>query len=199
MKRLFLLMLFLPAVSAICEIPYDGVAFDHSTVFCQNRYVLEQGIRLTADNIVVDCGNSILQGTFSSIGITMRDRKNITLYNCHLAEYTTGIYIRNSTNIQVIELDLRKNIIGLRLEQVTDSVFDDNYDISLFLPIKTSESKNNFFRFKNKRIGGYYCVWNTCNERTEAQFELKQDFESKDAREDLLRILKEGIIDSISV
>src|SRR3989344_9049679 len=51
-------------VSAECVIPYDGMIIVQNTTLCTGTYTLPTGMSFGANNVLLNCNDSILQGDF---------------------------------------------------------------------------------------------------------------------------------------
>lgn len=160
-----IIILLCPAALA-CSTPTDGKTFTESQNFCNKNYYLPKGITIGADNITINCNNAVLQGSFKETGITAKDRKNIVLKNCHIANYNTGILLINTTGAKIHDNSLLRNMAGIRLEQSSQNYLYQNRDVSITQEIKSIFSTGNHVRYTNKNIKGEFCRHNSCNENT---------------------------------
>ena len=71
-------------------------------------------INITADDVVLDCqGHGIISlnsGIGEGIDITNRD--NITIKNCSVSDFSTGIYLYNSTHSKILNNNIFSNKFG---------------------------------------------------------------------------------------
>ena len=161
---LAIMILLSAAAYADCQNPMNSKTYTTDRRFCSDTFSLQDGIIIDKDNVVIDCNHAVIKGTgFEKTGITIRDRNNIIIKNCKIANYETGVYIQNSTNIIFYGNTLMRNKVGVRLSYVTGSNFDENFDISLERPVKMTSSSGNTVRFVNKQIEDDFCRNNRCN------------------------------------
>lgn len=165
---LLFLILLATAVSAQCEKAANGMAIDKTLKLCSENYVFEKGIKIVVDNIIVDCSGAVIQGTvkkgeFSSAGILIDGRINVTVLGCHLVNWEKGIEIKNSESIVIKKTHLIRNTIGIWLQNTKNSIIDESSDISISRPVRVINSTNNWLRFENKKLDGEECLTNVCN------------------------------------
>ena len=78
---------------------------------------------VTNDNLVIDCLGNTITGNDTNFGFNLTDRTNVTVQNCLVNNFTTGLYLSNSNS----------------------SVFDNNTFTSNTEGINSSFSMNNNF------------------------------------------------------
>lgn len=168
MKRIFLVVvLFILlsfVVSAACTHPKYWPEINSSLRFCGSNFFLKEGLTVANDNLIIDCGSSVLQGFLfqKNVGIRIEDRNNITLINCRLVNYGTAILVKNSTNILLKEITLLRNMVGLHVIDSSNVSIVDSTDISLQRPVRFSNSSNVTFQYNNKNVKGDFCKSNNC-------------------------------------
>jgi len=161
-------LLFATTVYAQCEKATAGMLIDKTVKLCSENYVFNEGLAIGADNIFVDCSGAVIQGTvnkgkFSSAGILVDGRTNVTVLGCHLVNWEKGIEIKDSSAISIQKNHLIRNNIGIWLQNTRNSIVDESSDISLAMPLRVINSTNNWLRFENKKIEGEECLTNMCN------------------------------------
>src|SRR3990167_1145806 len=102
----FILLLAATAVSAQCEKAAAGLLIDKTIKLCSQNYIFSEGMKIGADNIVVDCSGAVIQGTitngkFAGNGLTIDSKKNVTVLGCHFVNWEKGIMIKESSSIIV--------------------------------------------------------------------------------------------------
>ncbi|MBI4147949.1 hypothetical protein HY490_01530 [Candidatus Woesearchaeota archaeon] len=162
------ILLLAGAVSAQCEKAASGMAIDHSLKLCSQNYVFEEGLKVIADNVVVDCSGAVIQGmrkngTFSGAGITVAGRTNVTLNKCHLVNWNQGINIADSVVVSVAKAHLIRNSMGIRLANSAGVRVQDSNDISIERTVRAVNSSGNWLQFENKKLVGEECLMNVCN------------------------------------
>jgi len=188
------LILALPIVFA-CTEPLNGKIYTESQEFCNKNYLLQDGIIIGMDNIVIDCNNAVLRGRFKGTGIFVKDKKNIVIKNCHLVNHYRGLHLKNVTNAEVYNNNFLRNLIGVRLEDSFQNHFYDNRDISIKNMIRSVNSKENHIKYTNKNLEGDFCRHNSCNEQTPVKELAGFEFE----KHTLLGILQSAIRKWISM
>jgi len=76
-------------------VPTDGCVVTQSTTFVPATYNLPNGIEILADNVVLDCNGSQINGSFGGgfppPGINLfSGRSNVTVRNCSITNYQPG-------------------------------------------------------------------------------------------------------------
>lgn len=154
------------AASRTCTRVLDPPRVDHSLRLCSDNYYphnYPQGISIEADNIVFDCGTSVLHGNFKNAGIVLNSRKGVTLKNCQVANYDIGILIKNSQDITILNANLIRNHVGIKIIDSSGIVVERSYDISIRKPLQLINTKGNVFHYINKDLEGETCRLNQCN------------------------------------
>lgn len=164
-----ILLLALPAF-AQCKEPRDKKTITETTKFCGQNYLIPNGMRIGANDILIDCGNALIQGEFDGkTGMTIENKQNVVVQNCIFMNYETGISISNSTNITITNTGLLRNNIGIKLVNSHNNTLTDNRDVSLRKTVIETNSKDNIIRYENKKINTDetdYCRYNYCNQFT---------------------------------
>jgi len=164
--KYLLFLLLIPAALA-CVVPEDGMVIDKSTTFCSDVYYLDSGISISGSNITLDCAGAVLNSWEDGKGISIEHSWNVTVKKCRVINYKTGIYVRNSTNVLLINNHLIRNQIGTRFAVVSESS-TLNHDVSLQTPFEMLGSQHNALSLTNKFVSGDYCSDNFCNEPVDA-------------------------------
>ena len=166
MKWVLVFVLLAPAVLA-CVVPKDGMMIHKSIKFCADVYYLDRGISVSGKNINLDCEGAVLKSWNGGKGISVEHSSNITVTNCRILNYNTGLYVRNSTKVYLEDNHLVRNQIGTRFVVVSDSA-TFNHDVSLKSAFEIFESENNVLSLTNKAVYGDFCALNFCNEKRNA-------------------------------
>jgi len=93
------------------------------TLVCPDSYNLNNGLSITADNVVLDCANSNITGTFSGRGIDLSNVQGVVVENCNIASYESGIYLEKSNAI------LRNNALinnGIGIHSLNSEFSEEN-------------------------------------------------------------------------
>lgn len=77
-------------------------------------------IIINASNVALNCNNASLVGNssfpnFSGIGIYANRKYNITISNCNIYNYSSGIQINISNNVSITGSTINSNLFGIRL------------------------------------------------------------------------------------
>lgn len=173
---LLLLILCAGLASAKCTDALDGMTITEDTTFCSDTYDIFNGIKIGADNIIVDCGTAVLRGNMQEgTAITIENRKNVTILRCNIVTFHVGIYIQNSSFITFEDSALLKNRIGIRMMNAYENKLVKISDKSTQTPLSIINSKFNLFDI-NKRIDEEYCKDNLCQEEKDYNPCVDDDF-----------------------
>lgn len=123
---LFLVLISIPLVSAICTEPFGGMEIRESLAFCPGVYDIENGINAADDNIAIDCNNSVLRGTGLGYGILIKNKNNIEIRNCNISGYEIGIYLENASKNVIENNYLENNKFGIALFNSFDNQIENN-------------------------------------------------------------------------
>lgn len=101
-------------VSACMNITYSGL---YSVV--QN--VLAQGtcFNVRANNVTLDCGSHLLSGSATGSAIYMNNETNVTLSNCKITGFNTGVNVSNTKFLDMRDMILNGTTIGTYLSKVS--------------------------------------------------------------------------------
>lgn len=160
MKWLIFLLLA-PSVLA-CVVPQDGMTVDKSMQFCPNVYTINKGIKITGNNINLDCTGTVLNGMSGLKGISIEQASNVVIKGCRLLNYQTAFYVRASSRVFLLDNHIINAKVGARFVGVTQSA-TLNHDVSLTTPFEMFESSGNAFSLTNKKVKGTFCKDNFCN------------------------------------
>ena len=154
-------------VSAACSRPVYSKDLNTSTRLCGENFVVNNGLVVSKDNVDIDCSSVVLKGNLLSVvaGIVIEDRKNITLYDCRIVNYATGIKIINSSGIVLRDMTFLRNFVGVHIIDSFNVSIINSFDISLDKPLKISNVTNSTFQYYNKKIKGDFCNANNCGNR----------------------------------
>lgn len=130
-KRGLLLLLFccvfIELVSANCVNLSDSSTFgstvsntsnniyiNGNVTLCAARYdfINKSGLNINSSNIILDCNNSIINGTdhSSTYGVNITGFGNVTIKNCQISDFDLGVYLAvNSTDCTIENNTLYSN------------------------------------------------------------------------------------------
>jgi hypothetical protein len=194
----FLLAAIILAPSAFATVPrtcsrtIESSKITQSATLCGINYDTN-GITITADNVVLDCGSGVLKGKFKSTGITIDGRRDIKIKNCHIANHDVGILIKNSARITILDSNLVRNNVGVKLIDSTTVAVENTFDISIKRPVQTINSFGNTFQFTNKKLQGDMCRLNQCNTASGLAEHAKTATKSEIPQRALARILRDNM------
>lgn len=117
MKRALLislaLILFAPIVYAACTVPTSGMIVTSDTIFCIGLYTLPQGIEVKTDQTIVDCGNSIIEGTYNGAGVKIAGKRGVIIKNCQFEKFEQGAYLEEAPGTVFDNIVFADNTIGI--------------------------------------------------------------------------------------
>lgn len=93
----------------------DEYHITEDTILCTDTYPMQDDpemngvIIMDADNVYLDCDNAVIVGAGLGRGIVAKFRNNITIKNCEIRNYGTGIFVGGSPNNTVIKNNLVHN------------------------------------------------------------------------------------------
>jgi len=194
-----MLVLLAPSVlaaSRTCSRLADPALVDQSVRLCSDNYYpydYPEGVRITADDVVFDCGSAVLHGKFKNAGIVIENRKNVHVRNCQVANYETGIRVKNSVNVTIFNANLVRNYVGILIVDSSGVVVEQSMDISIKRPVQAINSRGNTFHYVNKKLEGDQCRLNQCNTPT-GMFAVEQSAVKENApKKALRRVLMDNI------
>lgn len=151
-------------VNAQCIEPENRMEIKEDILFCSGTYFLPDGVEIASNNVVLDCSNSILRGSFAERGLTINKKSSITIKNCVIEDYEEGIYLENSTKVIISNNVLSNNEIGIKLINSFENRIANNKDNSTIAPLEVINSKFNIFSFSDKELSDNdYCGDNVCD------------------------------------
>ncbi|MFC1690715.1 right-handed parallel beta-helix repeat-containing protein [Nanoarchaeota archaeon] len=83
------------------------------------------GIIINTDNMSVDCNNYLIKGSNTGIGIDLNDFDNITISNCNISNFTTGIY-GEGDSLTLTGNTIRVNMTGISLLNSKNNLISNN-------------------------------------------------------------------------
>jgi parallel beta-helix repeat protein len=128
-------------------IPEDGMQISRDTTFAPGVYYLPKGIEIVADDVTLDGNGALLIGNnFMWRGVSVNQRRGVTIKNICVERYYHGIWVNASTDIHIehcrvtrthelpspdtfLDVWLPRNEAyggGIFLSGVTDSFVTDN-------------------------------------------------------------------------
>ncbi|MEM0106966.1 MAG: NosD domain-containing protein [Candidatus Micrarchaeaceae archaeon] len=148
--------------------------FDRPGIYYLSKNIIFNGlygtcINITSDNVKLICNkNSIIgKGPYSasppySYGIFLNKKNNVSVYGCQISNFSFGIFIANSVDINIIDNNLTSDFMsGVVLENSSNSNISSNF-ISRSLStmgaiyIGNNSTKNKFIQntlFYNSQYG----------------------------------------------
>jgi parallel beta-helix repeat protein len=126
--------------------PTDGCEVNKSLTFTTNNYNLTNGIKITGDNLILDCNGATLNGTYQNgfEGINANGRNNITIQNCTIQNYALVIFVQDTDNLRVVNNIFRRILEdGLYFRGINNNVFIFN---------------NSFYDIRQESVAFYTCT-----------------------------------------
>ncbi len=118
---------FLPCVQ-----PHDDMAITQTTTLCPGVYEISDtgapGVLNVAGNgVTLDCGGAKLVGNGAGVGILSGATSQVTITNCYVQSYTTGIVLNGVLHGTVFQSALVSNTWGVQLNGGEASHLTRNY------------------------------------------------------------------------
>lgn len=163
--RFLLFLLLASVVVADCDILSDNSEVSRSLKLCVDTFDIPSGVKVTGSNIVLDCNGAILRGDVSrsNIGLHLVDVVNVSVRNCNILTFHTGILLENTVSSVVEDSGLLKNAIGVRLLNSFENSIVRINDKSRLKAVSVINSKFNIISLDNKRVDDEFCSVNACN------------------------------------
>lgn len=121
-----------------------------------NYHCSGAGFIIGADSLVINGTGFNLSGSGSNIGLDISGRKNITLANFNIFNFTTAINIYNSNSSTLMNLEVYNNSIGLIFNESNNLVIKDssvlNNSIFNITATSTSETNNSLVNITTKNL-----------------------------------------------
>lgn len=121
----WILFLIVPIVNAVCTIPVENFEVKEDIVFCYGIYNIENGIKVLADNVSIDCSNSMLIGSGIGYGILVQGNKAV-VQNCNISNYEIGVYLDNANSNTVANNYISNNKFGIALFNSLNNSIENN-------------------------------------------------------------------------
>ncbi|MGM5482095.1 MAG: NosD domain-containing protein [Nanobdellota archaeon] len=139
---LFMILCFSSlGLAADCFEPKAGETIDESVTLCSGEFQLDDGMKITSDNVVVKCDDTIIEGYDNEDAFSIVARENVTIKGCEIVNFQMGITVINSDLVKILDNLIKENKIGLLFTNSNQNLVEGN----------TLEKSTNFGVFiKNK-------------------------------------------------
>lgn len=86
------------------------------------------GLIINGDGITLDCRNHLIDGDLigDDIGIYIDTKNDVTITDCIIEEFNTGIKLEDSTFLNLTGNTIKKNNEGILIYSTSDSIFSKN-------------------------------------------------------------------------
>ncbi len=136
MRIIFIILIAVLASSLVCGQCLYNVpsVVDEDTEFCSGNISIPSQMMVLADNIEISCNGSVLECSDPMMhGFLIENRGGVSVNGCHIKNCQNAIYVKDSSNIKLIDNFLEENKIGIALEKssemnVVDNLFERNQD-----------------------------------------------------------------------
>ena len=108
-----------------CVIPGGDFYVNEDILLCEGIYN-DTEIIVNKSGVVVDCNGAVLDGNRFPIGIYNNGQDNVTIKNCHLVNYVTGLLIDNVFNNAIINNNISSNGWGIKTHSVKNTSITGN-------------------------------------------------------------------------
>ncbi|MFQ5474270.1 MAG: right-handed parallel beta-helix repeat-containing protein [Candidatus Nanoarchaeia archaeon] len=106
--------------SAAILSPRDDLNVTANYTFCPGMFYLSDGgltgvIRFNPGNLTITCNGTTIIGNSSGIGYFVDSEENITIVNCRIGNYSYGVYVNDSIEVDLINVSSSNNTVdGVR-------------------------------------------------------------------------------------
>lgn len=121
----WIIFLIVPIANAVCTTPAENFEVKESAVLCHGIYNIESGMRVLADDVSIDCSNSMLIGSGIGYGILVQGDK-VVVQNCNISNYEIGVYLDNTNSNTVANNYISNNKFGIALFNSLNNSIKDN-------------------------------------------------------------------------
>jgi hypothetical protein len=103
-----------------------------TTTLCPGVYEINDAgdpgvLNVSADGATLDCGGAKLIGDGAGIGILSSATSHVTITNCYVQGYATGIAVNDVQHGTLFQTALFSNTVGMQLDEVTAMRITQNY------------------------------------------------------------------------
>ncbi len=131
--------------------------WDATTKTCTLTQDLSETVQIDANGITLNCANHVISGTGGSTGILVFFTNGVTVENCEVQNFGTGIRIDSSISCHVINNFVHNSSTGILLRSSAGSMLIDNFVSDGFFGIIL------FFRNSSTTMIGNTMTNNTAN------------------------------------
>ncbi|MBD3354865.1 hypothetical protein GF361_02680 [Candidatus Woesearchaeota archaeon] len=96
-----------------CIIPYEGMVITEDTTLCTDNYYFNDGLNISANNIALDCNDSLIQGDFSGYGITIDGVEGTVIKNCEIKGFKNAVRNSGNVRLKLFDNELYGSITGI--------------------------------------------------------------------------------------
>ncbi|NIA04337.1 MAG: hypothetical protein GWP09_03220, partial [Nitrospiraceae bacterium] len=132
-------------------------------------------IDIRADDVIVDCNNQLISNPqlpsypkVSNSAFLIDKSNNVTLKNCRIIRFVTGISVNNSYNVSIENARISNNVNGVHIHKhsryvvISDSYFSDNNKSIIEDENAANNSLINSYLFNNS-VGIFYNHYYKCH------------------------------------
>ncbi|MCD4739652.1 right-handed parallel beta-helix repeat-containing protein [archaeon] len=101
----FFVLPMLGQESSCRELKSGSNYITESTVLCKGKHT-GATVYVSKDSVILDCNNSILEGGTELTGLIISSVSNVHIKNCQLMDYSTAVYIIESDDIILENLEI---------------------------------------------------------------------------------------------
>ncbi len=127
---------YLPLVPSCGNVSYN-------LILTQNLTVNGTCFIVTADNIEIDCQGYSVTGNTSGRGIDITNKEGVTITNCNLINFTTGIYVDPSSSIIINNTNISLADEGIYFLETSESTISNTRLYDNVVGLTLSGSHNN--------------------------------------------------------
>ncbi|NPV07949.1 MAG: hypothetical protein HPY83_08305 [Anaerolineae bacterium] len=164
-----------PNEATTCSSPEEclgALTGKYNQVTLAGALSLPGGLQITGNHLTLDCAGHTLSGNGSGVGISLANRLNVTVRNCGIQNYDTGIELRDSSHCTLDQNVVTNNETGIALVAV-DSLYaprenvlsNNNSTANAIFGISLNNVADNTVSDNDLRSNGLYGLWvsGACN------------------------------------
>ncbi|MCK5025121.1 MAG: right-handed parallel beta-helix repeat-containing protein [Nanoarchaeota archaeon] len=130
MKKIMIILMLLALVPVIaaqeCLQLEGGEEISSDTLLCAGQYSIENTIEITADNILFDCGDAVLQGSSFISAILVKNKSGVTIRNCEITGFGNAIYLEDAEMNTISGNKITDNNNGIVLHNSPENIILQN-------------------------------------------------------------------------
>jgi parallel beta-helix repeat protein len=150
----------------------DSLTGNFNQVILSSNLTVPGGIIIGGSHLELNCAGHSISGGGTGVGITLKNKLQVTIRDCTINNYDTGIYLGDASYNDLYLNTITNNDTGISVSTIdplnspTDNQITDNsVTVNNLYGISLSGVSNNTLTNNNLRGNKYYGLWvnNACN------------------------------------